>query len=365
MKQQRVVLVAGARPNFMKVAPLYHKLSVEGWCRTAFVHAGQHYDPEMSDTFLRELSLPKPDANLSAESGTHAQQTGKVLIAFEEYCLDQRPDLVVVVGDVNSTLACALASVKIGIRVAHLEAGLRSFDRLMPEEINRVVTDRISDHLWTPSPDADENLLAEGIDGARIERVGNIMIDAYELLRDKIEATEIVLELGLTDASYAVVTMHRPSNVDDPAKLSQIAENLVRVAEDTELVFPMHPRTKRALLDSGLHEQLEQSPGITLLSPLPYTAFMSLVGQAAFVLTDSGGVQEETTYLGIPCLTLRDSTERPITVTEGTNRLIGIGQIQSAVGEALVAQKGSRKPDLWDGHTASRVVSSIRRFLTE
>ncbi len=355
-------LIAAARPNFMKVAPLYHALREQSWCRAVLVHTGQHYDASMSDAFFRDLSLPKPDHHLGVGSGSHAEQTGGVMVAYERLCGSERPDWIIVVGDVNSTMACTLVGAKLGIKVAHLEAGLRSRDRRMPEEINRLVTDALADLLWTPSPDADENLRAEGVAPERIERVGNIMIDSFELLRQRIEACRSRDKFGLTTKQYGVVTLHRPANVDDKSALSRLVAELITVAREIPLVFPVHPRTLQRLTDFGLIAALDKVQALRLVEPLGYIEFMSLVADAALIITDSGGVQEETTYLGIPCLTLRDTTERPITVTEGTNRLVAVSALQATVRLALGGDwRKGRVPALWDGRTASRVVASLKR----
>ncbi|MCW5729131.1 MAG: UDP-N-acetylglucosamine 2-epimerase (non-hydrolyzing) [Alphaproteobacteria bacterium] len=361
MKPVEVQLIAAARPNFMKVAPLYHALRQESWCQPILVHTGQHYDFNMSDAFFRDLMLPEPDHHLNVGSGTHAQQTGGVMIAYEKICQERRPDWVVVVGDVNSTVACALVGAKLGIPVAHLEAGLRSGDRRMPEEINRLATDAISDVLWTPSEDADRNLLREGVDPARIECVGNIMIDSYEMLRPRIEREELPGKLGLTRQGYVVVTLHRPSNVDDPRQLRELFEALGAIASSRHVVFPMHPRTRHRAREFDLLSLLEGRSDVTLTEPLGYVEFMSLVTGAAAVVTDSGGVQEETTYLGIPCLTLRENTERPVTVTHGTNRLVKPQMLQRAMAELPPRRGDKPPPPLWDGRTAKRVAESLRR----
>jgi UDP-N-acetylglucosamine 2-epimerase (non-hydrolysing) len=355
-------LIAAARPNFMKVAPLYKALAAEGgWCAPRLVHTGQHYDANMSDAFFRDLGLPDPDIHLGVGSGSHAEQTAGVMVAYEKVCLGRRPDWVVVVGDVNSTLACTLAATKLGIPVAHLEAGLRSRDRTMPEEINRLATDALADLLWTPSPDADENLRAEGVPIDRIARVGNIMIDSLEMMRPAIEQRKHFASLGLAAGSYGVMTLHRPSNVDQAERLAELCEVIAGVAARLPMVFPVHPRTRQRLADFGLWDRLSAAPGLHLIEPAGYVDFMSLVFDARFVLTDSGGVQEETTYLRIPCLTLRETTERPITVTEGTNRLIKVGgvleQVDSIMSGGWIP---GRVPDLWDGRTAGRVVASLK-----
>jgi UDP-N-acetylglucosamine 2-epimerase (non-hydrolysing) len=357
-----VDLIAAARPNFMKIAPLYHALAAAPWCRPRIVHTGQHYDANMSDAFFTDLKLPEPHVHLNVGSGTHAEQTGRVMIEYEKVCLRDKPSWIVVVGDVNSTLACALVGAKLLIPVAHLEAGLRSGDRRMPEEINRIVTDSISDLLWTPSPDGDENLLREGVAADKIEQVGNIMLDSFELLRPSIEAEARARALGLPKQGYGVVTLHRPSNVDDRAQLATIVGKLVAIAQALPLVFPVHPRTRQRLADFGLLERLQNASAIRLTEPLSYVAFMSLVVDSRLALTDSGGVQEETSYLGIPCLTLRENTERPVTVTLGTNQLTTPARVDEDVARVLgqPARTECRIP-LWDGHTADRVAASLQR----
>lgn len=364
MPPYQVHVVVGARPNFMKAAPLMRELAGRSWCRPVLVHTGQHYDADMSDAFFRDLGLQRPDIHLGVGGGSHGEQTAAVLVAYERVLRERGADAVIVVGDVNSTLAAALAARKLGIRVAHLEAGLRSGDRDMPEEINRVATDAIADLLWTPSPDADANLRREGVPDSRIARVGNIMIDCYEMLRPAIADNRTPARLGLSPHGYGVVTLHRPANVDDPAQLSRVAESLVAAAGAAPLVFPVHPRTRKRLEEAELYPRLEAARGLRLTGPLGYLDFMALVSNARLVITDSGGVQEETTYLGIPCLTMRDSTERPITVTEGTNRLIRADQLGAAIADAMDAPRLGRKPPaLWDGATAPRVADSLLRFL--
>ena len=358
----KVHLIAAARPNFMKVAPLYHVLRRAPWCAPVLVHTGQHYDHNMSGAFLAELGLPAPDHHLDIGSGSHAEQTAGVMLAYEKVCLAERPDWTIVVGDVNSTLACSLVAAKLLIPIAHLEAGLRSGDRTMPEEINRIVTDRLADLLWTPSPDGDENLLREGVAAEKIDRIGNIMIDSFELQRAQIEALAMAESLGLQPGGYGVVTLHRPSNVDRPAVLRTIVAALLEIAEQLPLVFPIHPRSKARLAEFGLLERLSAQPAVHLIEPQPYNAFMSLVVTARLIVTDSGGLQEETTYLGIPCLTLRENTERPITVSQGTNRLIEAAELAGQV-EAILAGRGKsgRRPALWDGRAAERAAESLRR----
>jgi UDP-N-acetylglucosamine 2-epimerase (non-hydrolysing) len=356
-------LIAAARPNFMKIAPLYHALAREAWCRPQIVHTGQHYDANMSDAFFRDLGLPKPHFHLEVGSGTHAEQTGGVMIAYEKVAMREKPDWIVVVGDVNSTAACAMVGTKLWIPVVHLEAGLRSGDRRMPEEINRLVTDAICDVYWTPSPDADEHLAREGVPEAKIDRVGNIMIDSFEMMRGAIEADGTRAGMGLEEGRYAVVTLHRPSNVDTREALEPLVNQLVQVSRELPLVFAVHPRTRKKLEDFGLMAALKAGEGaITLTEPLGYIQFMNLVRTAKAVITDSGGVQEESTYLGIPCLTLRENTERPITVSEGSNRLVKPADLYAQVREVLGGRwPTGRRPALWDGRSAARCVAALKK----
>jgi UDP-N-acetylglucosamine 2-epimerase (non-hydrolysing) len=376
----QIHLIAAARPNFMKIAPLYHALKKEPWAEPVIVHTGQHYDINMSDSFFKDLELPDPHIHLGIGSGSHAEQTGKVMIAYEKVLQKERPALVVVVGDVNSTMACTIAASKIVYPplpdesgrnllnssrpiVAHLEAGLRSKDRSMPEEINRLVTDALADILWTPSADGVENLLREGVPREKIENVGNIMIDSLEMVRDKITCAGAFSEFGLAAGSYGLITLHRPSNVDSPACLSTLCRMLIGASQKVPLVFPVHPRTRKNLDAFGLMDMLRDAERIILTEPMNYIRFMNLVFNCKFVITDSGGIQEETTYLGIPCLTMRPNTERPVTVDQGTNQLCAMDNLQDHIEKVVAGDiKPHSVPALWDGHTAGRIVDAIRRL---
>jgi len=362
-----VHLIAGARPNFMKVAPLWHALNKERWCRPVMVHTGQHYDPLMSDVFFSDLELPPPNYHLGVGSGSHGQQTAAVMVAYETLCHKDRPDNVVVVGDVNSTMACAIAAKKLQLPVSHLEAGLRSFDRTMPEEINRLVTDAIADFLWTPSPDADENLMREGVPASKIERVGNIMIDSLVMMQTRITAADMPSTLGLTPRNYGVVTLHRPVNVDSKAALQSAFAAVAAVSRCIPLVFPMHPRTRARAQEFGILASLEAESSIRLTEPLGYVNFMSILSHAAVAITDSGGIQEETCYLGVPCLTVRESTERPVTVTAGTNRLVNFSELPRLAEQITVDPSAVRRtvPQFWDGLTASRITAYLKNNFRE
>lgn len=360
----KIMHIVGARPNFMKIAPLMRVMAGRpGEIAQTLVHTGQHYDDNMSRIFFEELELPQPDVNLEVGSGSHASQTAQVMLRFEPLVAEQRPDWVVVVGDVNSTLACTLVCSKLGIRVAHVEAGLRSFDRTMPEELNRLVTDQLSDLLLTPSADGDENLRREGIPAEKIRRVGNIMIDTLVHLLPKAQERWAGLQgrFGVAAGGYTLVTLHRPSNVDDLATLGEIVGALAELAQETPVIFPLHPRTRSRLAQAGVETHL---PGMQICEPLGYLDFLALQQKAALVLTDSGGIQEETTYLGVACLTARPNTERPVTITEGTNQLVASrrGAILSAARAVLGGQRrGGRIPELWDGRTAERITEILLR----
>lgn len=369
-------LIAAARPNFMKIAPLYHALSKEPGLEPKIVHTGQHYDLNMSDAFFQDLKLPEPHIHLGAGSGSHAEQTGRVMIAYEKVVMEERPDMVVVVGDVNSTIACTLAATKVvyslsevdpatGLNrplVAHLEAGLRSFDRTMPEEVNRLATDVLADLLWTPSPDGDEQLLHEGVASEKIVRVGNIMIDSLEMMREAIEATPVYEQFGVEKGNYAVLTLHRPANVDSPESLKSLCDMINHLSKRMPIIFPVHPRTRKNLENTGLINELADKPAIKLLEPQNYISFMNLVFNCRLAVTDSGGLQEETTYLGIPCLTLRPNTERPITITQGTNQLCTLEDVEQKIESVLKGESGKGSvPEMWDGQTAGRVVASIKQ----
>ncbi len=360
MKTLEIIHVVGARPNFMKIAPILAACSTHPSFRSTLVHTGQHYDQAMSTLFFDELGIPRPDVNLDVGSGSHAQQTAAVMQRFEPVLVKQRPDLVLVVGDVNSTLACSLTAVKLGIPVAHVEAGLRSFDRAMPEEINRIVTDAIADLLFVTEASAIANLEREGVDPARVHFVGNVMIDSLLSHRAAAARSDVVERLGLASRGYAVLTLHRPANVDDPSVLSGILEPLAGLARTMPVVFPVHPRTRAALASQAT--LLATGHGIRLVDPLGYLDFVRLMSDARLVLTDSGGIQEETTILGVSCITIRENTERPITLTSGTNRLAGTSPegIRRAIDAVLASQASAASaPPLWDGQAATRIAQIL------
>lgn len=350
----RIACVGGARPNFMKLKPVVDALDKQG-ADAVLIHTGQHYDDRMSRVFFDELGMRPPDHSLRVGSGSQAEQTAKVMLAFEPILEKSRPDAVVVVGDVNSTMACAIVAAKAGPLVAHVESGLRSRDWDMPEEVNRVVTDRVSDYLLAPSLDAVDNLRAEGYREDQVHLVGNVMVDTLLSNLDRAMERPVLTDLGLKQDSYGLVTLHRPATVDEPAMLSQVLRGLASVAEILPLVFPVHPRTRARLKGQ------ETSKGLRLIGPVGYLDFIALEANARLVLTDSGGVQEETTVLGVPCLTLRDNTERPITVTEGTNTLVGRDPevITRHAARALCEGVTPRRPELWDGRAGERVAAIL------
>ncbi|MBL8778075.1 MAG: UDP-N-acetylglucosamine 2-epimerase (non-hydrolyzing) [Acidimicrobiales bacterium] len=350
------VCVAAARPNFMKVAPVLAALDAAG-ATTTLVHAGQHYDPEVNDVFFADLGLRPPDHHLGSGSGSQATQTARVMTAFEPLLDRLAPDVVVVVGDVTATLAVALVTAKSEARLAHVEAGLRSGNRSMPEEVNRLVVDRLSDELFAPSPDAVAHLRAEGVPEERVHLVGNVMVDSLLANLGRATAGPTLEDLGLVPGTYGVVTLHRPANVDDPVVLDRLLDALGRVAERCPLVFPVHPRTRAALGDRPLPADVRPLP------PLGYLDFLAVEAGARLVLTDSGGLQEETTVLGVPCLTLRDETERPVTVTEGTNEIVGRDpeRIVAAAEAALERPPAPHRPEGWDGHAADRIAEVLCR----
>jgi UDP-N-acetylglucosamine 2-epimerase (non-hydrolysing) len=361
-----VFLVGGARPNFMKVAPLYHALRKSGQFAITLVHTGQHYDDQLAGSFFRDLNLPDPDVSLNVGSGTHGAQTARVLERFEQELMRLQPDLVVVVGDVNSTIACALAVVKTVYpdgrrpKVAHVEAGLRSFDRTMPEEINRILCDAISDFLFVTEESGVRHLEREGVDPSRVFLVGNVMIDTLRQQAPAAEALAIWRRMDLSERRYAVATLHRPSNVDDDDMLRRLMRSLAEVSKLLPLVFPVHPRTRARLDRLGL----QLPDGLRLCEPMPYPEFLSLMMKARLVLTDSGGIQEETTCLGVPCLTLRENTERPVTVSQGTNRVIGTEPeriLTEVRGALLRPMSAGGIPPLWDGAAADRIVEVLAR----
>jgi UDP-N-acetylglucosamine 2-epimerase (non-hydrolysing) len=351
-----VLHVVGARPNFMKAAPVIWALERRPQFRQTLVHTGQHFDKNMSGVFFSQLHIPEPDFNLEAGSGSHAQQTSAIMSRFEPVVLEAKPDIVLVYGDVNSTVAAAIVCSKLGIKIGHVEAGLRSFDRAMPEEINRLLTDQISDLLFTPSSDGDENLMREGIAPEKIFMVGNVMIDSLVRLLPAIRACKN----GFSER-YSLVTLHRPSNVDNDHRLRTIVESLVKINDELDVVFPVHPRTRQRIAQFGI-----DTSRLRLLEPLPYIEFLALQSHATAVITDSGGIQEETTYLQVPCLTLRENTERPVTVDLGTNVLLGQdpSRLQGEISKILAGDaKTGAIPPQWDGCAAERIADVLENFL--
>lgn len=365
----KIINVTSARPNFMKVAPLLEAYKQYDDIDAQLLHTGQHYDYEMSKIFFDELGIPAPDHHLGVGSGSHAEQTAKVMIAFEKVLRKEQPDWVVVVGDVNPTMACTIVANKMGVKVAHVEAGLRSYDRDMPEEINRVLTDSIADLLLTPSIDGNMNLVKEGIPEGKIRFVGNIMIDTLFNMRKRSGESSILDDLGVVEKSYGLVTLHRPSNVDQKETLNSFVEILEQSARDLPMIWPVHPRSRNRAKEFGLWERLGEVENLHLLEPVGYLDNVKLMDCARFVLTDSGGIQEETTALGVPCFTARENTERPITITEGTNTLVGTKK--EAILKQIVPYLGDKisddaykeaKPLYWDGRTAERIVKEIRQY---
>jgi len=370
-KIKNIHLIVGARPNFMKMAPLYKELSLyEDKYAPLLIHTGQHYDEKMSQLFFNDLAMPKPSAYLNVGSGTQGKQTARIIERYEDLILTgDKPDLVIVAGDVNSTIACALVAKKLQIPVAHLEAGLRSYDERMPEEINRVLTDRISDILLTPSLDANENLINEGVNPEKIHFVGNIMIDSLIEHQMKAELSGIFDKLAISqDESYALVTLHRPTNVDECDGLKMLLTSLVEIGKHIKIIFPMHPRTKKNIQNFGLSNYVNSSKNLIITDPLGYFDFLKLEKNAKLILTDSGGVQEESTYFSVPCLTLRENTERPITIIEGTNQLVDLN-VESIVKSSIEIIEGKVKkgkiPEYWDGKTAERVVKALDKWFEE
>jgi len=360
-----IIIVVGARPNFMKMAPLYGYLKSKN-LPLILVHTGQHYDKNMSTVFFDELGMPKPDIYLGVGSGSHAKQTAQIMVDFEEICEENKPSMVVVAGDVNSTIACALVSSKMNIPVAHVEAGLRSFDMGMPEEINRILTDRISNLLFTPSLDANQNLMNEGVNENSIKLVGNIMIDSLLNNMEISKKSRIHNELNIVKGEYATITLHRPSNVDFKGVFSGIIEAFEIIGKEIPIIFPAHPRTSNMITKFGFEDRVNQIPNFQMIKPQGYLDFLALIKHSKAVLTDSGGLQEETTALGIPCITIRENTERPITVTEGTNTIVG-SKTKNIVKEwdNISKNKGKKGnvPELWDGKTAERIGRCIIEYL--
>ncbi|MCY2930943.1 MAG: UDP-N-acetylglucosamine 2-epimerase (non-hydrolyzing) [Planctomycetota bacterium] len=363
----KIVSVAGARPNFMKIAPLMEAFRNHPGITPMLVHTGQHYDERMSDLFFRQLGIPEPDINLGIGSGSHAVQTAEIMKVFEPICLEHKPDAVLVVGDVNSTIACGLVAVKLGIKLVHVEAGLRSFDRAMPEEINRLLTDAISDILFCTEQSGVDNLLHEGVAREKVFLVGNVMIDTLIKNRAKADASPILEDLGLRAGEYAVLTLHRPSNVDDPAIFGRLLDSLEVIQRDLPIVFPTHPRTRKNIGVMGLGERIDGMKNLRLIDPAGYLDFLKLTANARLVLTDSGGIQEETTILKVPCLTLRENTERPVTAEIGSNQIVGTTpeRILEAYRRIITGQqRRPQTPPLWDGQAAVRIADILARTIS-
>jgi len=361
----KILHIAGARPNFVKIASIIKACKQTSEIESVLVHTGQHYSTKLSKTFFEELNIPEPNINLEVGSGSHAQQTAEIMKRIEPVLLNQKPDAMLVVGDVNSTIACALVAVKLGIKTIHVEAGLRSNDRAMPEEINRILTDAISDILFVSESSGIDNLKHEGIPSSRIHFVGNVMIDTLQHNLEKAELSNILEQMKLSAKQYAVLTLHRPSNVDDYQTFNSIIDALEEIQQERKVIFPIHPRTYNNLNNIGLTNRLEKLPGMIITEPLGYLDFLKLMSQCKIMLTDSGGIQEETTILGIPCLTLRENTERPITITEGTNTLVGTNKQRILEGYKNCMQQcfSKRKPRYWDGKAAERIAAILRDIL--
>jgi len=362
----KIINVVGARPNFMKIAPIQREMAKYDNIQPVLVHTGQHYDERMSKLFFDDLQLPKPDIYLDVRSGSHAVQTAKVMMAFEEVLKQEKPDLVIVVGDVNSTAACSMVAAKMDTKIAHVEAGLRSFDRTMPEEINRLVTDVLSDFLFVTEKSGLENLKREGIDDAKVHFVGHVMIDSLIYFEPMAEKSPVLQDLQLEPQSYGLITLHRPSNVDHKENFLKLLNAFEHIEKQIPLIFPIHPRSQKMIDQFGLREKVEKMKNLRLLEPLGYLDFMKLLHNAKLVLTDSGGIQEETTYLGIPCITMRENTERPVTVEVGTNVLVGT-DTERIIAEAQKVLDGNAKkgqiPELWDGKAAERIVKILNEKL--
>jgi UDP-N-acetylglucosamine 2-epimerase (non-hydrolysing) len=365
----KIICVCGARPNFMKIAPLVKAFNKNGHFGVKVVHTGQHYDNNMSKLFFDDLNIPKPDINLEVGSGSHAFQAAEIMKRFEPVVLEHKPDYVLVVGDVNSTIACGLVAVKLGVKLIHVEAGLRSFDRTMPEEINRLLTDAISDLLFVSEQSGIDNLKNEGIDSDKVHFVGNVMIDTLLANKERAMQMGTVDKLGLSGKDFAMITLHRPSNVDDIRRFGQIVTAFEEIARDMRMVFPIHPRTRKNIEGTEIAKRLKAITNMIMIEPLGYLDFLCLMANASLVFTDSGGIQEETTVLGVPCMTLRDTTERPVTITEGTNRLVHITAADILKRYRQIRNGANKRkygiPKFWDGKAAEKIVEIIYRTHTE